>query len=124
MVGWISGSLGVFLPRARLSKRAGFALAVLGIAAISLAACGRNGPPELPPGPIFSSYQPPAAEAAAQPIGAPATAAPAIPAPPGSPEDLRERQYEKAAQNGFDKSGNPIAGQSQNKSFFLDFLLQ
>ena len=111
------------MPRARLSKRlrAGFVLAVLGIAAISLAACGRNGPPELPPGPIFSSNQPPAA----QPMGAPATAAPpAIPAPPGSPEDLRERQYEKAAQNGFDKSGNPVAGQSQNKSFFLDFLLQ
>ena len=115
------------MPRARLSKRlrAGFALAVLGIAAISLAACGRNGPPELPPGPIFSSYQPPAAEAAAQPIGAPATAAPpAMPAPPGSPEDLREKQYEKAGQNGFEKSGSPVAGQSQNKSFFLDFLLQ
>ena len=100
--------------------RAGFVLAVLGIAAISLAACGRNGPPELPPGPIFSSYQPPVA----QPIGAPAAAAPAMPAPPGSPEDLREKQYEKAAQNGFDKSGNPVAPQSQNKSFFLDFLLQ
>ena len=88
-------------------------LVVLGIAAVSLAACGRAGPPELPPGPIFSSYQPPAAEPAAQPIGAPATAAPATPAPPGSP-----------AQNGFDRSGNPVAPQSQNKSFFLDFLLQ
>jgi hypothetical protein len=106
---------------------AGFELAVLGVTAISLAACGRNGPPELPPGPIFSSYQPPAAASAAQPTGAPAppaTVAPATPAPPGSPEDLREKQYEKAAQNGFDKSGNPVAPQSQNKSFFLDFLLQ
>jgi hypothetical protein len=45
-------------------------------------------------------------------------------APPGSPEDLREKQNEKAAQNGFDKSGNPVAPWSQNKSFFLDFLLQ
>jgi hypothetical protein len=69
-------------------------------------------------------YQLPAAEPAAQPTGAPATAAPAMSAPPGSPEDLREKQYEKAAQNGFDKSGNPVASQSQNKSFFLDFLLQ
>ena len=34
---------------------AGFVLAVLGVAAVSLGACGRNGPPELPPGPIFSS---------------------------------------------------------------------
>jgi len=114
------------LARTRLSKclRAGFVLAVLGVAAVSLAACGRNGPPELPPGPIFSSYQPPATEPVAQPIGAPAAAAPALPAPPGSPEDLREKQYEKAAQSGFDKSGNPVAPQSQNKSFFLDFLLQ
>lgn len=94
--------------------RAGFVLAVLGVAAVSLAACGRAGPPELPPGPVFSSYPPPAA--------APAPLAPA--APPGSPEDLREKQYEKAAQNGFDRSGNPVAPQSQNKSFFLDFLLQ
>jgi predicted small lipoprotein YifL len=110
------------LARTGLSRRlrAGFVLAVLGVAAVSLAACGRNGPPELPPGPVFSSYQPPAA----QPIGAPATAAPSTPAPPGSPEDLREKQHEKAAQNGFDQNGNPVAPQSQNKSFFLDFLLQ
>ena len=114
------------MARTRLSKclRAGFVLAVLGVAAVSLGACGRNGPPELPPGPIFSSYQLPATEPVAQPIGAPAAAAPAMSAPPGSPEDLREKQYEKAAQNGFDKSGNPVAPQSQNKSFFLDFLLQ
>jgi hypothetical protein len=77
--------------------RAGFVLAVLGVAAVSRGACGRNGPPELPPGPIFNSYQPPATEPVAQPIGAPAAAAPAMPAPPGSPEDLREKQYEKAA---------------------------
>jgi Prokaryotic lipoprotein-attachment site len=117
MVGWLRGLLGVFLARTRLSKRlrAGFVLALLGVAAVSLAACGRAGPPELPPGPIFdSSYSPPGAARALAPA----------PAPPGSPEDLRERQYQNAAQNGFDKSGNPVAGQSQNKSFFLDFLLQ
>ena len=101
-------------------------LALLGVAAVSLAACGRTGPPELPPGPIFdSSYSPPgAARAMAVQGAAPAPPAPAAPAPPGSPENLRERQYENTAQNGFDKSGNPVAGQSQNKSFFLDFLLQ
>jgi hypothetical protein len=123
MVGWLRGLLGVFLARTRLSKRlrAGFVLALLGVAAVSLAACGRAGPPELPPGPIFdSSYSPPGAARALAPAPAPAAA----PAPPGSPEDLRERQYQNAAQNGFDKSGNPVAGQSQNKSFFLDFLLQ
>ena len=105
-------------------------LALLGVAAVSLAACGRNGPPELPPGPMFdSSYSPPGAARAMAVQGAapaaPAAPAPAAaPAPPGSPENLRERQYENTAQNGFDKSGNPVAGQSQNKSFFLDFLLQ
>jgi Prokaryotic lipoprotein-attachment site len=114
------------LARTGLSRRwrAGFVLALLGVAAVSLAACGRNGPPELPPGPMFdSSYSPPgAARAMAVQGAAPAPAA--APAPPGSPENLRERQYENTAQNGFDKSGNPVAGQSQNKSFFLDFLLQ
>jgi predicted small lipoprotein YifL len=103
------------LARTQLSKRlrAGFVLALLGVAAISLAACGRNGPPELPPGPIFSSYQPPAAEPAAQPTGAPAIAAPPMPAPPGSPEDLREKQYEKAAQNGKDENRDVGLGPEQ-----------
>ena len=38
------------MARTRLYKylRAGFVLAVLGVAAVSLGACGRNGPPELP----------------------------------------------------------------------------
>ena len=106
------------MARTRLSKRlrAGFVLAVLGAAAFSLAACGRAGPPEPPPGPAFSSYPPPAAAPAA---------APAAPlAPPGSNEDIREKQYEKAVQNGFDRNGNPVAPPSERKSFFLDFLLQ
>jgi hypothetical protein len=92
--------------------RAGFVPAVLGAAAFALAACGRAGPPEPPPGPAFSSYPPPAAAPVAPP------------AAPGSPEDMREKQYEKAAQNGFDRNGNPVAPQSERKSFFLDFLLQ
>jgi hypothetical protein len=111
--------LGVDLARTGLSKRlrAGFALAVLGVAAVSLAACGRNGPPELPPGPAFSSaYPPPAAAPPPVPAGPPAT--------PGSAEDMREKQYEKAAQNGFDRSNNPVAPPSERRSFILDFLLQ
>lgn len=102
------------MARTRLSKRlrAGFALAVLGAAAVTLAACGRAGPPELPPGPVFSS--------APQPAAAPA----APPAPPGSAEDIREKQYEKAAQNGFDRNANPVAPPSERRSFILDFLLQ
>jgi hypothetical protein len=110
----VKGILGVVLARTRLSKRlrAGFVLAVLGAAAVSLAACGRAGPPELPPGPAFSSYPPPAAA----PTGPPAA--------PGSPEDLREKQYEKATQNGFDRNGNPIAPATERRSFILDFLLQ
>ncbi len=97
------------LARTRLSKRlrAGFVLAVLGVAAFSLAACGRAGPPEPPPGPAFGSYSPPAA---APPVGAPGTAAPATP--------------DQAQKTGFDAYGNPIAPPSERKSFFLDFLLQ
>ena len=80
-------------------------LAVLGVAAFSLAACGRAGPPELPPGPAFGSYSPPAAGPAAPPIAAPATP-------------------DQAQKTGFDAYGNPIAPPSERKSFFLDFLLQ
>ena len=94
--------------------RAGFTLAVLGTAAVSLAvslaACGRAGPPEPPPGPAFSSYPPPPAAAAPGPvIGAPGTA---------------QLTPEQAQKNGFDAYGNPIAPPSERKSFFLDFLLQ
>ena len=104
--------MGVVLARTHLNKRlrAGLVLAVLGVAAFSLAACGRAGPPELPPGPAFGSYSPPAAGPAAPPIGAPATAAPATP--------------DQAQKTGFDAYGNPIAPPSERKSFFLDFLLQ
>jgi putative lipoprotein len=108
--GWsVKGIVGVVLARTRLNKRlrAGFVLAVLGVAAFSLAACGRAGPPEPPPGPAFGSYSPPAA---APPIGAPAAAAPATP--------------DQAQKTGFDAYGNPIAPPSERKSFFLDFLLQ
>jgi hypothetical protein len=99
------------LARTRLSKRlhAGFLLAVLGAGAFSLAACGRAGPPEPPPGPAFSSYPPPAAAAPGPVTGAPGSA---------------QLTPEQAQKNGFDAYGNPIAPRSERKSFFLDFLLQ
>jgi hypothetical protein len=85
-------------------------LAALGFDAVGLAACGRAGPPEPPPGPAFSSYPPPPAAPAGPPIGAPAATAQVTP--------------EQAQKNGFDAYGNPIAPPSERKSFFLDFLLQ
>jgi hypothetical protein len=100
---------GIYLDRTRLQKhlRAGFVLALLGTTAFSVAACGRNGPPEPPPGPLFSSYPPPAAAPAGPAI------ADAAPAAPG-----------QAQQRGFDAYGNPVAPASERKSFFLDFILQ
>jgi Prokaryotic lipoprotein-attachment site len=96
--------------KSRLNRhlRAGFALALLGAAALTLAACGRSGPPEPPPGPALSAQ--------------PAAVVPA--APPGSRDDLREKQYEKSVQNGFDPHGNPVAPPGEKRSFFLDFLMQ
>jgi hypothetical protein len=66
--------------------------------------------------PVFSSNPPPGAAAPVRPL------APAAPA--GSAEDIRDKQYEKAAQTGFDHSSNPVAPPSERKSFILDFLLQ
>jgi hypothetical protein len=101
------------LAQNRLKKSAhtGLALALFGAAALSLAGCGRAGPPEPPPGPALTSQ--PAAVVSQTPS-----------APPGSPDDLRAKQYEKAAQNGFDSRGNPVAPAGEKRSFFLDFLLQ
>jgi hypothetical protein len=87
--------------------------------AVSLAACGRNGSPEPPPGPMFGADPPPATPAAAV---APAAGGPgpfiATPAAAGPVT------HEQAQKNGFDSSGNPVAPPSERKSFFLDFLLQ
>jgi hypothetical protein len=110
---------GIYLDRTRLQKhlRAGFVLALLGTTAFSVAACGRNGPPEPPPGPLFSSYPPPETAPSSYPPPAAAPAGPAIadaaPAAPG-----------QAQQRGFDAYGNPVAPASERKSFFLDFILQ
>ena len=109
------------LARTRLNRRARAVALVMALfaVAVSLAACGRNGPPEPPPGPMFGADPPPAAPAAAV---APAAGGPgpfiATPAAAGP------ATHEQAQKNGFDCHGNPVAPPSERKSFFLDFLLQ
>jgi hypothetical protein len=88
---------------------------VLGAAALSLAACGRNGQPELPPGPIFGAATPPPPAAAVSP-----TSAPVAGGGPLTPEQAQAQ----AQKTGFDAAGNPVAPPSERKSFLLDFLLQ
>jgi predicted small lipoprotein YifL len=98
------------LARYRLSV--GVALAAAIIAALSLAACGRKGNLELPPGP---ATEPPVAAAPASPssfmpsYGAPAT---------------QQQEEAAAVKNGFDAHGNPVATPSTKKSFILDPILQ
>ncbi len=71
-------------------------------AALSLAACGRAGPLEPPPGPAAPAAQ------LTSPDGTPV---------PGSAQD-------SALKTGFDKSGNPVAAPGQKRTFILDPLLQ
>ena len=80
------------------------ALMAAGIALLALAACGRNGPLELPPGPATPS----ASTQLTTPDGRPV---------PGSPQDT-------AMKTGFDASGRPVATAGEKKSFILDPLLQ
>ena len=88
----------------RLIGRA-VALAAAFFLALGLAACGRAGPLELPPGPAVTPA--PSAQLT-MPDGSPA---------PGSPQDT-------ALKNGFDAQGNPVATPSQKNSFILDPLLR
>ena len=83
------------------------ALALIGMAALALAGCGREGPLELPPGPAAAAT-PAATSQLRSPDGTPV---------PGSPQDT-------ALKNGFDSRGNPVAAPSQKRSFILDPLLQ
>jgi predicted small lipoprotein YifL len=98
------------LARYRLSV--GVALAAAVAAALSLAACGRKGELELPPGP---ATQPPIAASPASPTsfmpsyGGPAT---------------QQQEDAAAVKNGFDARGNPVAAPSTKKSFILDPILQ
>jgi predicted small lipoprotein YifL len=105
-------SLGGFeeKPVGRHRLRASFALAAAVVAALGLAACGRKGELELPPGP---ATQPP--------LGA-APMAPSFLPPSAS---TRQQQDDAtAAKNGFDSRGNPVAGPGQKRTFFLDPILQ
>ena len=81
------------------------AFAVAGLAALTLCACGRVGPLELPPGPAAA----PAPSAQLRlPDGSPA---------PGSPDD-------PALKTGFDAQGNPVSPPGSKRPFILDPLLQ
>ena len=98
------------MARYRLSVGVALAAAIAG--ALSLAACGRKGELEMPPGP---ATQPPIAAAPASPTsfmpnsGAPAT---------------QQQEDAAAVKNGFDSRGNPVAAPSTNKSFILDPILR
>jgi predicted small lipoprotein YifL len=94
--------------------RVAFALALFGGAAFALAACGRAGPLELPPGPALA---PPGPTAQATPPAAPASSV-------DGPLAQGPSAHETAMKNGFDAYGNPVAPPGQKKSFLLDPLLQ
>jgi len=81
------------------------ALCTLFSCALALAACGRAGPLEPPPGPAAA---PASKVQLTQPDGSPA---------PGSAQDT-------AAKTGFDAQGNPVGTPSQKRSFILDPLLR
>ena len=99
------------MARYRLSV--GVALAAAVAAALSLAACGRKGELELPPGP-----QPPIAAAPASPTSF-------MPSYGGSGAPATQQQEDAAAvKNGFDARGNPVAAPSTKKSFILDPILR
>jgi predicted small lipoprotein YifL len=95
--------------------KVGIALAAAVVAALSLAACGRKGGLELPPGP---ATQPPVAAAPASPSSF-------MPSYGGSGASTTQQQEDAAAvKNGFDSRGNPVATPSTNKSFILDPILR
>ena len=87
-------------------------LGMAAVAALSLAACGRNGALEIPPGPAW--IQPAPAALSGPPPGpvAAETSAPPV------------TSQEAIARTGFDAQGNPAAAPGQQKPFFLDPLLR
>jgi predicted small lipoprotein YifL len=98
-------------------RRLSFGL-VLAVAALSLAACGRKGELEMPPGP---ATQPPVAAAPASPTSFMPSYG--TPSSPGTPM-TQQQEDAAAAKNGFDSRGNPVAAPSSKKSFILDPILQ
>jgi predicted small lipoprotein YifL len=89
------------------------ALAVLMLAAVTLAACGRNGPPLPPPGPVAAT---PPGSTAAPPGGTASNF--------GGPGPNTPAAQANAQKSGFDIFSNPVAPPGEKKSFLLDPLLQ
>jgi len=81
--------------------------------ALALAACGRAGPLEPPPGPATT----PVPSAQAYPQASPQVRQADTPLP-GVAEDAA------AQKTGFDAQGNPVATSGQKRPFFLDPILQ
>ena len=88
---------------------------VFAVAALSLAACGRKGALEMPPGP---ATEPPVAAAPASP----SSFMPSY-GTPGAPT-TQQQEDATAVKSGFDSQGNPVAAPSGRKSFILDPILQ
>jgi predicted small lipoprotein YifL len=102
-------------PLARHRLHLGLALAVAVAAAVSLAACGRKGDLELPPGP---ATQPPISAAPTGPSSF-------LPSTSPAQNALTQQQEEAIAQkNGFDARGNPVSGPGTKRPFILDPLVQ
>jgi predicted small lipoprotein YifL len=95
--------------------RRSFAIALVAVAAaLSLAACGRKGNMELPPGP---DAQPPIA-------AAPTTPSSFLPSTSPAQSAANQQQEDATAQkNGFDSHGNPVAGPGTKRPFLLDPIL-
>jgi predicted small lipoprotein YifL len=95
--------------------RHGLALAVAVAAALSLAACGRKGGLELPPGP---ETQPPVAAAPTSPSGF-------LPSTSTAQSAQTQQQDDALAQrSGFDTRGRPVAAPGPSRPFILDPILQ
>jgi hypothetical protein len=92
------------------------------VAGLGLSACGRNGAPELPPGPAIQAVP---TASSAPPAAPPVASAPSeVPAAVGAPQNPAATSQSVAAKTGFDPEGNPVASPGQKKPFLLDPLLR
>jgi predicted small lipoprotein YifL len=121
MVGVASCNLERPLTSARLPIP--LALAAVLAGGLALSACGRSGPPELPPGPTIQAV-PSAANAPLNPPPPVAGSAAAVPAAVGPASNAAPTPQSVAAKTGFDAEGNPAAAPGQPKPFLLDPLLR
>jgi predicted small lipoprotein YifL len=100
-------------------------VALLSTVGFALAACGRVGPLETPPGPAVSptASTPPGPEVSPTASALPPPSAGAVssndPYSPNTPA-----AQEKAQKSGFDIYGNPVAPAGQQKPFLLDPILR